>query len=170
MAVGQTGEAPQAHAQAEIEPLDMACAYPVVIGTAEHWYLFAVYYSGRAVAGRLLGATVVLYQHGEVDLHSKGKGDIVAVVAEAVRGQLEFATADGAFQLEQECPARIPDAETFVLVNFFQPSRRNLARVLSPFRIKQPHSDKHTKYEQENYRGYIPPSKARQHERAGGGR
>jgi hypothetical protein len=84
VAIGQPGEAPQAHAERKVEPLDMAGAYLVLIRVAEHGQLFRVYYRGRAVAGFRLGAGVVFYELGEVHLHTEGERDIRAIVGKAV--------------------------------------------------------------------------------------
>ena len=105
VAIGQTSEAPQTHADGQIEPLNVARAYPVFIAVAEHRQLFYVAYRGRRVAGGFLGAGVVLYQDGEVDLRLKRKRDIHPVGREAVGRQLKAAFADCALHLHQERPA-----------------------------------------------------------------
>ncbi len=107
MAVGQPGEPPQAHAVGQIEPFDMAGAYPILFRFAEDRQFFNVGYRCRAVPRDLLVAAVVLYQLGKIHLRLKSKRHVAGIGPQTVRGQLEPTATDGLFQLQQKRPARI---------------------------------------------------------------
>jgi hypothetical protein len=85
----------------------MARAYPVFLWLAEDRQLFNVGYRGRLIARDLLGARIVLYQLGKIHLRLESKGHVAGIGPQTIGGQLEPATADGPFQLEQECPAGV---------------------------------------------------------------
>src|SRR4051794_11430601 len=92
--VGQSSESPHAHTVGEIEPLDMAGAYPIFVAIPEHWQLFDIGYLGRRIACGFLRRLVIFYQDGEVHLRLESKGYVHPVGCEAIGGQLEAASAN----------------------------------------------------------------------------
>ena len=84
VAVREPRKPPHAHPVSEVEPLDMAGAYFVLVTVAEHRQLFYVGYLGWAVAGHFLGAAVVLYQDREVYLRLEGERNILPIGCEAI--------------------------------------------------------------------------------------
>src|SRR5688572_18063166 len=84
VAIGQTGEPTQTHAHGQIETLDMAGAYTIFVGSAEHRQLVGAYYPSGAVAGCLLAAAIDFYELCKINLHTEREGHVLPIGAEAI--------------------------------------------------------------------------------------
>ena len=106
VAIGQASEPAQAHANGQIEPLDMAGAYPVFVAHRRS-AAFQCLLSWPASSAWFLGCWRSSLSVGRSQLAFRRQTARCSIGPQAIGRQLETAIADGVLQLQQERPARI---------------------------------------------------------------